>query len=44
MTDSFTLGFSCKAAAGLERRTSGTGELLLPSVGFELGVTARFRF
>ncbi len=44
VTDSVTLGFSGKAAAGLERRTQGASELLLPSVGFELGVTARFRF
>ena len=44
ITDEITLGFSGKAAAGLERRTGGASELLLPSVGFELGVTARFRF
>jgi hypothetical protein len=44
VTDSVTLGFSGKAAAGLEKRTRGASELLLPSLGFELGVTARFRF
>ncbi len=44
VTDTFTLGISGKAAAGVEKRT-GTGEnLLLPSIGFEVGVTGKLRF
>lgn len=44
VSDTFTLGLSGKTAAGVERRSAGGSELVLPAVGFELGVTARFSF
>jgi len=40
----FTLGIWGKAAAGLETTTGAAGRLEYPSVGFEMGVSARFRF
>ncbi len=44
VTETFTLGISGKAAAGMEKRT-GTGEdLLLPAIGLEVGVTGKMRF
>jgi hypothetical protein len=44
VSDSLTLGLSGKAAAGIERRAAGSDTLMLPAVGFELGITARFSF
>jgi hypothetical protein len=44
VSDSFTLGLTGKAAAGVERRTGAGNDLLLPAVGFEVGVTGKVRF
>jgi hypothetical protein len=44
VSESFTLGISGKAAAGLERRTGAGEDLLLPAIGFEVGITGKIRF
>lgn len=44
VTPTFTLGLSGTAAAGIERRTGPGGALLLPSIGFQVGVTGKLRF
>ncbi|OHD75173.1 MAG: hypothetical protein A2177_06640 [Spirochaetes bacterium RBG_13_68_11] len=44
VTDTFTLGISGKAAAGVEKRTGAGEHLLLPAIGFEVGITGKMRF
>ena len=44
VSESFTLGISGKAAAGVERRTGAGDDLLLPAIGFEVGITGKIRF
>jgi hypothetical protein len=44
VTDPFTLAIWGKAAAGVEKRTGTGGDLLLPAIGFEAGVTGKLRF
>jgi hypothetical protein len=44
VSESFTLGISGKAAAGVERRTGAGDDLLLPAIGFEVEITGKIRF
>ncbi|MCX7030797.1 MAG: hypothetical protein NTU62_11855 [Spirochaetes bacterium] len=44
VTETFTLGISGKIAAGVEKRTGTGDDLLLPAIGFEVGVTGKLRF
>lgn len=44
VSPTFTLGLSAAAAAGMERRTGAGDALLLPAIGFQVGITGKLLF